>query len=112
MDFITNVQFIRNLISPDRPRAKDLPRDEKGRIIVNLENPHIIEDADYFRQPALHFMKYGCYTFLKPNSNPHSEYRKHWDEEIRRIREGMLENQMESGLQGIAIGFLIIVLCL
>lgn len=49
MDFITNVEFIRNLISPDRPRAKDLPRDEKGRIIVNLENPHIIEDADYFR---------------------------------------------------------------
>lgn len=49
MDFITNIEFVRNLISPNRPRAKDLPRDEKGRIIVNLENPHIIEDADYFR---------------------------------------------------------------
>ncbi|MEE1518067.1 MAG: hypothetical protein UF228_10780 [Lachnospiraceae bacterium] len=33
-------------------------------------------------------MKHGCYTFLKPSKNPHSEYRKYWDEEIRRCREG------------------------
>lgn len=89
-DFITNVEFIKWLISPNRPKAKDLPRDEDGKIIIDITHPHIVEDMDYFRQPALHFMKYGCYTFLRPNSNPHSEYRKFWDEEIRRCRDGYI----------------------
>lgn len=88
LETLTTVEFIKRLISPNRPYARDLPRDEKGRIIVDITNPHIIEDADYFRQPALHFLKYGCYTFLKPNSNPNSEFRRHWDEEKRRCYEG------------------------
>lgn len=88
LETLTTVEFVKRLISPNRPYARDLPRDEKGRIIVDITNPHIIEDADYFRQPALHFLKHGCYTFLKPNSNPNSEYRKHWDEEKRRCYEG------------------------
>lgn len=88
LETLTTVEFIKRLISPNRPYARDLPKDEKGRIIVDITNPHIIEDADYFRQPALHFLKYGCYTFLKPNSNPNSEFRRHWDEEKRRCYEG------------------------
>lgn len=88
LETLTTVEFVKRLISPNRPYARDLPRDEKGRIIVDITNPHIIEDADYFRQPALHFLKHGCYTFLKPNSNPNSEFRRHWDEEQRRCYEG------------------------
>lgn len=88
LETLTTVEFIKRLISPNRPYARDLPKDEKGRIIVDITNPHIIEDADYFRQPALHFLKYGCYTFLKPNSNPNSEFKRHWDEEKRRCYEG------------------------
>ena len=88
LETLTTVEFVKRLISPNRPYARDLPRDEKGRIIVDITNPHIIENADYFRQPALHFLKYGCYTFLKPNSNPNSEFRRHWDEEKRRCYEG------------------------
>lgn len=88
LEILTTIEFVKRLISPNRPYARDLPRDEKGRIIVDITNPHIIEDADYFRQPALHFLKYGCYTFLKPNSNPNSEFRRHWDEEKRRCYEG------------------------
>lgn len=88
LETLTTVEFVKRLISPNRPYARDLPRDEKGRIIVDTTNPHIIENADYFRQPALHFLKYGCYTFLKPNSNPNSEFRRHWDEEKRRCYEG------------------------
>lgn len=87
-DAINSIDAVRWLIDPKRPRAKDLPRDNKGRIIVDIAHPHIIENADYFRQPALHYMKHGCYTFLKPSKNPHSEYRKYWDEEVRRCREG------------------------
>ena len=88
LDFINNVEYIRNLISPTRRRAKDMPRDEQGRIIVDLENPHILENMDYFRPAALHFKKHNCYTFLRPNPNPNSEYKKWITEEKRRCREG------------------------
>lgn len=90
MDFVSTVPFIQNLISPSRPRIEDLPRDNKGRAIVDITNPPIYKDADYFRQSALHFLKHGCYTFLRPNSNPNSEYRKFWDREIDRCYNGLL----------------------
>lgn len=88
IEIVNTVPYIKNLISPNRKRAKDLPRDDRGRIVVDLSDPHILEDMDYFRPAALHFEKHGCYTFLKPNPNPNSEYRKYIDEEKRRIREG------------------------
>ena len=88
LDFVQNVEYIKNLISPTRRRAKDMPHDEQGRVIVDLTNPHILEDMDYFRPAALHFKKYGCYTFLRPNPNPNSEYKKWINEEKRRCREG------------------------
>ena len=88
LDFVTNVPYIQNLISPNRRRAKDMPHDEEGRVIVDLANPHILEDMDYFRPAALHFKKHGCYTFLRPNPNPNSEYKKWINEEKRRCREG------------------------
>lgn len=88
LDFINNVPFIRNLISPDRRYAKDLPRDSDGKIIVDLTNPHICEDMDYFRPSAIHYQQHGCYTLLKPNSNPNSEYGKWIMEEKRRCWDG------------------------
>lgn len=90
LDFVTNVPYIQNLISPDRRRAKDMPHDEEGRVIVDLANPHILEDMDYFRPAALHFKKHVCYTFLRPNPNPNSEYKKWINEEKRRCREGFV----------------------
>lgn len=105
-DFINSVEFINWLISPNRPRAKDCPRDAEGKIIVDLEHPHIVEDADYFRQPALHLMKYGCYTKLRPNSNPHSEYRKFWAEEKRRCYEGYIRESDGEWVTGLCYWFL------
>lgn len=87
-DFINNVPYIRNLISENRPYAKDLPRDSKNRVIVDLTNPHILEDMDYFRPAALHYQKHGCYTFLRPNPNPNSEFGKWVREEVRRCYDG------------------------
>ena len=88
LEIINNVELVKRLISPHRKRAKDLPRDDKGRIIVDIANPHILENMDYFRQMAIFYEKYECYTFLRPNPNPNSEYRKLFDEELRRCREG------------------------
>jgi hypothetical protein len=74
LDYINNIEFIQRLISPDRQFAKDRPRDSSGKIIVDLCNPHILESTNYFRQTAIHFEKYGCYTKLMPNPNPQSEF--------------------------------------
>ena len=90
MDAISTIPLIQNLISPARPAIETLPRDSQGRAIIDITNPPTFEDADWFRQPALFFLKNGCYTFLRPNSNPNSEYRKYWDREIDRCYNGLL----------------------
>lgn len=90
LDAVNNIEYIKRLISPKRQYAKDRPRDEKGRIIVDLANPHILENMDYFRPTALHFLKYGCLTNLKPNANPNSEFGKWIREERRRCWEGYI----------------------
>ena len=88
LDFIDTVPLLKWMISENRPRAKDLPRDNKGRIIVDIAHPHILEDMDYFRPAAKFFEQNGCYSLLKPNPNPNSEYGKWFREEVRRCREG------------------------
>lgn len=110
LDSIDSIQFIQNLASPTRKKASELDRwdnpllplksddpdmdtrklDPKGLIAVDLTNPHILEDMNYFRPAALHFEKHKCYTKLFPNSNPNSEYYKFWKEEARRCREGYI----------------------
>lgn len=87
-DFINNVPYIRSLISENRPRACDLPRDEEGKIIIDITKPHIIEDSDYFRPTAIHFKETGRFTDFRPNPNPNSEFGKWIREEIRRCYEG------------------------
>jgi hypothetical protein len=88
LDCVNNIEFIRRLISPSREYAKDRPKDAKGRIIVDLANPHILEGMDYFRPSALYYKKHGVYTHLKPNSNPNSEYGKWIREERDRCWNG------------------------
>lgn len=106
MDFVSTVPLIQNLISPDRPHIKDLPKDEEGKAIVDITNPPIFDNADYFRQSALFFMKNDCYTFLKPNSNPNSEFRKFWDREIERSYNGMLREEDGMYIPGYLYWFL------
>ena len=90
MEYLTSVPFIRNLTNPDRPRCKDLPRDEQGRAIIDITNPPILEDMDYFRPTALHWEKDGTLTGLRPNPNPNSEFGKWMKREIDRIWNGMV----------------------
>lgn len=87
LDFIDTVPLLKYMVG-NRPRAKDLPRDNKGRIVVDITHPHILEDMDYFRPAALFYKENGCFTFLKPNSNLKSEFGKWLKEEIHRCLEG------------------------
>ena len=89
-DFITNVPYISKLLSDNRKYAKDLPRDNEGKIIIDITEPHILENTDYFRPSAIHYQQYGRYTKLKPNANPNSEYGKWIREEVRRCWEGYI----------------------
>lgn len=106
MEYISTVPFIQNLISPSRPKIQDLPRDEQGRAIVDITNPPIFEDANYFRQAALYFLSEGTYTKLKPNLNPNSEYRKFWDREIDRCYNGLLRESDGMWIPGYMYWFL------
>lgn len=106
LDIINNVEFVKRLISPNREYAKDRPRDSKGRIIVDLTNPHILENMDYFRPSAIHFEKYGTFTNLRPNANPNSEYGKWIREEKRRIWEGYVRESDGEWVTGYMYWFL------
>ena len=106
MDFVSTVPFIQNLISPNRPKIETLPRDDKGRAIIDITNPPTFKNADYFRQAALFFLKNGCYTFLRPNSNPNSEFRKFWDTEIDRCYNGLLRESDGMYIPGYLYWFL------
>ena len=99
-DFINSVPFIKNLISEDRPLCKDLPRDEQGRAIIDISNPPIIEDIDYFRQTAIFYQKHKKYTDLRPNPNPNSEYGKWMEQEVKRCWNGMVRPEDGAWITG------------
>ena len=36
LDAITNIPFIKRFVAKDRPFARDLPRDDEGKIIIDI----------------------------------------------------------------------------
>lgn len=105
-DCLNNVPLIRWLVSDKRPRAKDLERDEKGRIKVDITKPHILEDMDYFRPVALQYARTGRVTSLRPNTNPASEYGRWIREEVRRCYEGYVRERDGEWVPGYLYWFL------
>ena len=89
-NYLTEIEFLRALTSSNRQRAKDRPKDKLGRVIVDLENPHRLENMSYFTERADYFREHGVYTHIYPNEAPGSEYKKFWDEERRRCKEGYI----------------------
>lgn len=99
---LTSIVFINNLISPSRGYIVDKPimtyQNEKGEEVeyedgrreVDLINPHILEDMDYFRERAIFYEKHGKYTNITPNPNPNSDYALFWKEELRRWKYGLV----------------------
>jgi hypothetical protein len=104
LEYIATVKFIQNLIAPEEQRGfiKDRPymsyiNDEgvevlyaDGRREINITNPHILEDMDYFREAALFFEANGRYTNITPNSNPKSEYAQFWKNELNKWKHGLV----------------------
>lgn len=109
MEYLNSIPFIQALIAKDRPYANELERwdhphldtvdnngnlvrktEPNGRIRLNYENPHILEDTDFFRPAAIYFKKHGKYTDIIPDKNPYGAYKKFWKEEMRRCWEGYI----------------------
>lgn len=105
LDFMDTVPLLKWMVG-ERPRAKDLPRDEFGRIIVDITHPHILEDMDYFRPAVKFYLENGCYSLLKPNKNPNSEYGKWFYEEVRRCREGYVRESDGEWVTGLMYWYL------
>ncbi len=97
VEYVSQVKFLQNLVAVDREYIADRPLmhhdgvlDEEGRKVIDITNPHILEDMDYFRQAALHYEKNGRYTNLPPNPNPKSDYGQFWKDEIYKWKYGMI----------------------
>lgn len=96
LEYVSSVKFIQNLISNESTRgfAKNRKKETEfysdGRISVDISSPHILEDMDFFRQPALFFEKNNKYTNIPPNSNPKSEYAEHWKQELYKWKHGLV----------------------
>ena len=96
LEYVSSVKFIQRLVAPESIRgfAKDREKEVEfyndGRIKIDLTNPHILEDMDFFREKALFFEKNGRYTNIPPNSNPKSEYAEFWKEELRKWKHGVV----------------------
>ncbi|MCK5789168.1 MAG: hypothetical protein KAH32_09220, partial [Chlamydiia bacterium] len=100
LEFITVVPWVKALVHPERKTAAELPRDIHGKIIVDLENPHVLEDMDYFVTSRDHFTKHGYYTSAKPSRNKNSEFKKFWDEERRRSLKGYVRESDGEWISG------------
>lgn len=90
-DYLNNVPFIKWMVSKDRPLVSELPRDGEGKVKIDVAKPPILENVEYFRQPALAYKKQGFYTALRPNKNPNSEFGKWIREERRRSWDGYID---------------------
>jgi len=104
LEYIAQVKFIQTLIAPEDVRGfiADKPimtyttddgevlEYEDGRRVIDLTEPHILEDMEFFRERALFFEKNGKYTNLIPNPNPKSDYASFWREEVRRWKDGLV----------------------
>ena len=106
LDCVTNINFIRRLISPDRKLIKDCERDNKGRAIIDLVNPPILTNVDYFTQTRDFFLKNGCYTTLRPNANPNSEYGIWVRRERNRCWNGVIRKSDGAWITGLMYWYL------
>ena len=90
-DFLNNVPFIKWMVSKDRPLVSELPRDDEGKVKIDVTKPPILERTEYFRKTARIWEKTGMYNSLRPNRNPNSDYGKWIREERRRGWEGLID---------------------
>lgn len=100
LECLISIEFIRNLVSVKRPYVQDLPRDEKGRAIIDFTNPPLYENADFFRPTGLLFEKEGILNPYKPNPAKQSDYYKWVGRDVYRSYNGYLNKETGMWIPG------------
>lgn len=100
MECITNITFIRNLISVDRPYIQDLPRDEFGKAIIDFSNPPLYESIDTFIPTNKIFKETGMLNPYKPNPAKQSDYYKWIGRDVYRSWNGVLDKNTGMWIPG------------
>lgn len=100
LECLISIEFIRNLVSVKRPYVQDLPRDEKGRAIIDFTNPPLYENADFFRPTGLLFEKEGVLNPYKPNPAKQSDYYKWVGRDVYRSYNGYLNKETGMWIPG------------
>lgn len=100
LEFIDSVEFVKQLVSPDRVTVEHAEKDANGYVIPNIAKPHILTGMDFFIQDRMHFDKHGYYSAAKFSTDPRSEYRKYWDEQRRRSIEGYENEETGEWISG------------
>lgn len=102
MEAIQDIPFLFSLTKKNRKKLSEYRRwdnpydfddrveDPKGRIEVDITDPHELVDMDYFRERALYYQKHGVYCHITPNRYQGSRYMRFWREEQRRCRDGYI----------------------
>ena len=100
LEFTESVEFVKQLIAPDRPTIAEATKDANGYVIPNISKPHILSDMDFFVQDRVHFNKHGYYTSAPFSKDPRSKFRLYWDEQIRRSIEGYENDETGEWISG------------
>jgi len=69
VDLLNNIPLLANMTNPKRRTVKDMPKDDEGKILVDLANPHILTDMSYFIQARTVFLTTGKYCPYYPSTN-------------------------------------------
>lgn len=79
----------------ERGYASDRERDSQGRILIDLAQPHILKDMDYFVEARNQFIKTGCYCpyGIKDVEEKSERYKKWYLEEVRRCLDGYVREK-------------------
>lgn len=92
---IDEIAFVQRLTGNNMKEVGQLDKDENGKVIVNVTDPHILRNISYFTKSAQHFRTHGCYTLYPPNKHPKSPYATFWREEKIRIKNGLVREDGE-----------------
>lgn len=78
-----------------RGYASSRPRDEHGKILIDLAHPHVLKDMKYFTEARDRFLATGCYCPYGRSAveRQTQQYKDWYREEVRRCLDGYIREK-------------------
>ncbi|MBQ9254860.1 MAG: hypothetical protein IJ180_11325 [Bacteroidales bacterium] len=93
LECLNSIIFIQNLTSYKRPYVQDLPRDDKGRAIIDFTNPPLYTNSDFFRPTGILYEQEKKLNPYKPTAAKQSDYYKWIGRDVYRSWNGYLNKE-------------------